>query len=303
MMMQPRAAIAVVFLLLGGDGRVAACTCPSGTTDQNGMFTSGCDCELNTNMIWESARTVGPNGQISVDSARCNPEASPYCLGTVSYSSACEEDHGYMSVVASHTDHGSGLELTCACSSGYSYPEDGSSLMCTITEDEQDRQESEARAEAARNMIQNLAPDQSCDLQLYFLQSDCSGDPDVSGDCVETIKTLVDEAGAGADAAVALFEGLSGTSTSDICTSMCSQGCYGVLGWALWFYSPCIADEGSPAYRLAMSPRPPPTSCPPPLSLLSVREWSDKPCFLLAIDSAHHVDGKWCLSVAQQRRW
>jgi len=131
--------------------------------------------------------------------------------------------------------------------------------------------------------IQDAAPDQSCTIEIWYPdslgdvidtvgelidgdgtggQQDCEGRPSAKGDCVETIQSLVSDGGNLAELAADIISALSGTTAVDICNELCVKGCYGVLGWAMWWSSPCIRDAAPLAtFRIV---------CIPPWGLVAV---------------------------------
>jgi hypothetical protein len=140
-----------------------------------------------------------------------------------------------------------------------------------LTEDEDDPEDT------VKNAIQGAAPDQSCTIEIWHDalgalagvltgdgggQMDCSGDPDTKGDCVETIEGLISSAGPEAEFAADIISKMDGTNAKEVCTKICTQGCGNVLGWAMWFESPCIVDAAPVAtFRIV---------CLPPWGLVAV---------------------------------
>ena len=188
-----------------------------------GPLTPGCECLLDDGYTWADAGC-------SIDRNECS---------AITYSASCKADHGSHSHSSSHT----ATEITCACDDGYTGISEGNCKPTPVS--------------GVANAIQNAAPEQSCDIEIWHNalgalagaltgegggQTDCSGSPDLSGDCVETIEDLLAGAGPEAEFAADIISKLTGTNAKEICTEICVQGCLGVLGWAMSPASPCILD-------------------------------------------------------------
>jgi hypothetical protein len=153
---------------------------------------------------------------------------------------SCKADHGSHSHASSHTD----TQITCTCDDGYTLINNEGNCKPTPKT-------------GLTNAIQNAAPEQSCNIEIWHNvlgalagvltgegggQTDCSGPADLSGDCFETIEGLIATAGPEAEFAADIISKLSGTNAKEICSEICVQGCFGVLGWAMSPASPCILD-------------------------------------------------------------
>lgn len=124
----------------------------------------------------------------------------------------------------------------------------------------------------------DMAPTQSCDIELWYVDSlgdvlgavfsdnggqrDCRGTPQASGDCLETINQLTEEGGDFAELVRDFVESVAGGTAEEACSDMCTRGCYGAYGMAFWYESPCFVD-GAPYITVRLR-------CMPPWGLVTV---------------------------------
>lgn len=226
------------------------------------MFTPGCECALSSGYVFTTGCSGGADACKSCSCASSDTTCNS-CGSASSYDDKCKSDHGSHAHAAQHTTRGDAVTITCACDDGYTGLSAGN---CRPTP-----------ANSLADAIQSNAPTQSCTIELWHDafgaiagalsgtgggQTDCSGEPDQSGDCVETIEGLIAAAGPEAELAQAIISKLTGTNAQEICSSICEQACFGVLGWAMSPYSPCLVDAAPVAtFRIV---------CLPPWGLVAV---------------------------------